>query len=192
LLKLFTLIFSLGIIGVFAENIFIDRVRLVESPGEAGAPYVMRITIGQLTFQCVDLGTWKWLRDEWGFDAAAVIPENKTALVGVRLEDILDSKKQPITKMGPEAFEFLQKRWEADVLAGTKKIERWIGDENSFDQNVYFSGQEDNQEFTGIYRYYFEDGHLITLGMICDKSLLKETQSVYAQFNGSFVKYQPK
>jgi len=186
----FLLLCSLNLL--FAENVFIDRVRLTESPGEAGTPYVTRITIGKQTFQCLDLLDWKWMKNEWGFDAAAVIPQNKTALVGVRSEAIEDAKQQPITKMGPAAYEFLQKRWEAELINGSRKVERWVGDENSFDQMVFFNGVQGTQEFTGVYRYYFEDEKLITLGMICDKTLLKETQSVFAQFNGSFVKFEAK
>jgi hypothetical protein len=183
----------IGCVGLLhAENAYIDRIRLTDSPGEAGAPWVMRITLGKQTFQCLELGKWKWLKDEWGFDAAAVIPDNRTGLVGVRAESIFDSKQQPITKMGPQAFEYLQKRWEAEVVAGNKKIEKWVGDESSFDQTVYFKNTEGNKQYSGIYHYYFEGEQLITLGMIAESMVVTETQTMFNQFNGSFVKIEKK
>jgi hypothetical protein len=186
---------AVTLLFLFAEVLLAGAVKfeqklIRQARGEAGPAAVVEFTVGDAVYRSLDTPEWKWTTDAMGFDAAALGPGSGTAIIGVRVERLNDADGKVIGHMGPAARATLRKKWDAEVASGSVTILSWEGAPEAEEVIVRYRRVEEGRDLEGYERGFFGEGQFITLGMLADPRQLGPVQSMFARFNGSFVKVE--
>lgn len=173
----------LGLQHAMAESVEIFPAVLPSENEESGEQSVIRIKTQQHLFQFPEIPGWRWSNNLFGYDAAGATPEMGTAVIGFKIETLLDSKRNPITTMSG-ALAILKERWTANTATGNFTIDQWTGTENDAQVIVRFQQTEPIGVLHGFHRYCFLDSQLVTLGYLADSKWLPETEALFVRFAG--------
>lgn len=177
--------------SVKAESVRVESRTLNEAHGEAGATPILVFTIGDLQYRALDAREWKWMSNCMGFDVGAIGAPSGVAVIGLRVEKIEDGKGGSFERMSEPAIAALRKKWDDAKGGGDVKILAFEASPEGGEVAVRFRRSEEGRELEGYERSFFNEGKLITLGMLADENHLGLVQSMFAQFNGSFERWAP-